>query len=204
MRPDITIYETMEQRSDEWYAVRMGVATASQFKRVVGGRGGDLTYMCELIGQKLTSRGKDLYFGDAIEHGVVTEERAVANYELISGHNVSHVGFIKWGEFLGCSPDGLVDDNGLIEVKCPDTHTFIKWKIQGGVPKDHIHQVLGSLWITGREWCDFVYYDPRMPTPHTVFTVRVTAEEYKKEIHELAEKVLDFREKMIGYLEIFK
>lgn len=198
------IYNSFEQGSDDWKSARMGVATASQFKRVMGGKGGDMTYMYELISQRLTGIAKELYFLPAVDHGSATEAQAMATYEVITGYNVHHLAFMKLGEYFGYSPDGLVDESGLVEIKCPDTCTFIKWRIDGGVPKEHLYQLLGALWVTGREWLDFVYFDPRMPTSHTVFIIRVTADAYKYEIEKLGEKLLDFKARLIGNLEIFK
>lgn len=198
------IYDSFEQRSPEWYEARMGVATASQFKRIMGGRGGDITYMSELISQRLTNRAKEHYIGDSMEHGIETESQAVANYEFIENVDVRQVAFIKMDDYIGCSPDGLVGDDGLIEIKCPDTHTHIKWTLSGVVPKDHIHQVLGSLWVTGRKWADFISFDPRLDTPHDFFKVRVYSDDHKEDIESISKKVLSFKENMIESLKKFK
>lgn len=203
MTKGVQIYDSFEQRSDDWYSVRMGVATASQFKRICGGRGGDITYMAELIAQRLTKKAKHMYMGESMEHGMQTEDQAVSTYEFMNNVEVKSVGFIKIDEFIGCSPDGLVGDDGIIEIKCPDSHTHVKWRITGGIPKEHFHQLIGSLWVTGRDWADFISFDPRIESPHDIFIQRVYAENMKKDIEEISSKVMRFRNDMIGHLKTF-
>jgi putative phage-type endonuclease len=204
MRKNLEIFESFEQRSDEWYAARMGVITASQFKRLVGGRGGDITYMSELIAQKLTGTSKEHFTSASMEHGIETENQAVSHYEFMNDIDVKHVAFMKIDEFLGCSPDGLVGDDGLLEIKCPDTHTHVKWTLAGGVPKDHIHQVLGSMLVTGRKWVDFISFDPRLDSPNDFFIKRVWAKDMTKEMDLLESKILAFRTSMIEQLKRFE
>jgi len=196
------VFKSFEQRSEEWHQIRMGIATSSQFKRIMGGKGGDITYMSELISQKLTKRAKEIYTSDSMEYGIQTEKQAIANYEFINNVKVDHVAFIQLNDSIGCSPDGLIGDHGLIEIKCPETHTHIKWIINGEIPKDHIHQVLGSLWVTGREWVDFISYDYRLESPNDLFIVRAYANDYSDEINKINEKVSLFTDKMIDGLNI--
>ncbi len=198
------IYDSFEQRSDEWYEIRKGLVTASQFKRIMSGRGGDITYMSELISERLTGKPKEPYVNEAILHGIETEEQAIANYELISCTDVKSVSFVKMDDHIGCSPDGMIDKDGLIEVKCPNTPTHIKWMLQGNkIPSDHLTQVLGSLWVTDRKWADFVSFDPRLEYPHNTFIVRATFDEYKDQIENIKGKVLQFKESLIRELDRF-
>ncbi len=197
-------YDSFEQGSDTWHQIRMGLATSSQFKRLMAGRGGDITYMAELISQRLTNKSKELYWNESMRHGTETEGQAIANYELITQTDVKGVSFVKRDDYIGCSPDGLVGDDGLVEVKCPDTHTHIKWMIQGDkIPSDHLTQVLGSLWITERKWADFISFDPRLEYPHNIFIVRATFDDHRGEIDKIADKVLKFKESLISELVRF-
>ena len=198
------IYDSFEQRSDEWYEVRMGVITASQFKRVMGGRGGDLTYMSELMSQKLTNRSKEMYMSDAMEHGVETEKQAVCAYEFMNNVNATEVAFVKKDAFIGASPDALIGKDGMLEIKCPDTHTHIKWKMSGTIPKEHFHQVIGSLWVTGRKWADFMSFCPYLDPPHDTLIIRVYKKDVKEEIDLLRSKIMSFKEKMVGSLKTFE
>lgn len=191
-REAIKIYESFDQRSDEWHSVRRGVATASQFKRIIGNRGGDLTYMNELISERLTGVSKEIYTNSAMEHGIAYEEQAVANYEFMKDVDVRKVAFVSMNDYIGCSPDGLVGDDGVIEVKCPESHTHLKWVLNGGLPKEHIWQVLGSLIVTERKWADFISFDPRFNPPENLFIIRIYASEMKEEMEILRTKLTEF------------
>jgi hypothetical protein len=106
---------------------------------------------------------------------------------------VNQVGFVELNEFVGCSPDGLIGDDGLIEIKCPNTATHIEYIIDGELPKEYEKQVHSQLWITDRKWCDFVSYDPRL-TDRPIWIKRV---ERKSGIEfDIVEAVNNFIEEM--------
>ena len=196
MSIEIFEYEPMiynvAQRSKEWYELRMGCVTASQVMRIMGGRGGDITYMNELIAQKLTYQYKEIYLTDAIDHGVQHEGDAILAYEFHSNNSVSAVGFVKCNDLLGVSPDGFVGDSGLVEVKCPDSNTHIGYIREDDIPKKYLYQMLYQMIVTNRHWCDFVSYDPRMPYPHNLFVKRCCLKDYSDECDKLKDRLVDF------------
>jgi putative phage-type endonuclease len=164
------ILETATQRSEDWYAARLGKATASRFRDVIAAlKSGapaqaQRDYLTELVVERLTQQPIQRYTTAAMTWGTEQEPAARAAYERITGRIVEETGFVAHDTLLaGCSPDGLVDWDGLIEIKCPYSTAVHIETLLNGMPSDHIPQVQGQLWITGREWCDFVSFDPRMP-----------------------------------------
>jgi hypothetical protein len=173
------ILETSDQRTEDWYAARLGKATASRFKDAIAtkkqtekqkkdGLPGDpmqaqLDYCTELVVERLTGQRAQKFVTAAMQWGD-HEPAARAAYERVTGRIVEETGFVAHDTLMaGCSPDGLVDWDGLIEIKCPfNTANHIE-TLLNGMPAEHTAQVQGQMWITGREWCDFVSYDPRMP-----------------------------------------
>ena len=184
------ILETATQRTEDWYAARIGKATASRFKDAIATKKqtekqkkdnlpGDpmqaqLDYLTELVVERLTQQPVQRYATAAMQWGTEQEPAARAAYERVTGISVEETGFICHDTLLaGCSPDGLVDWDGLIEIKCPwNTANHIE-TLLNGMPDDHRAQVQGQMWITGRQWCDFVSYDPRMPAELQLHVQRI-------------------------------
>jgi len=164
------ILETDTQRSEDWYAARLGKATASRFRDAIAAlKSGapaqaQRDYLTELVVERLTQQPIQRFQSAAMTWGTEQEPAARAAYERATGRIVEETGFVCHDTLMaGCSPDGLIDWDGLIEIKCPfNTANHIE-TLLNGMPADHISQVQGQMWITGREWCDFVSYDPRMP-----------------------------------------
>jgi hypothetical protein len=173
------ILETAAQRTEDWYAARIGKATASRFKDAIATKKqtekqrkdnlpGDpmqaqLDYMTELVVERLTGQRVQKFVTAAMQWGD-HEPAARTAYEQRTGISVEETGFICHDTLLaGCSPDGLVDWDGLIEIKCPYNSAVHIETLLRGMPDEHRAQVQGQMWITGRQWCDFVSYDPRMP-----------------------------------------
>jgi YqaJ-like viral recombinase domain len=184
------ILETADQRTDDWYAARCGKATASRFKDAIATKKqtekqkkdnlpGDpmqaqLDYLTELVVERLTQQPVQRYATAAMQWGTEQEPAARAAYERVTGISVEETGFVAHDTLLaGCSPDGLVDWDGLVEIKCPwNTAVHIE-TLLNGMPDEHIPQVQGQMWITGREWCDFVSFDPRMPAELQLHVQRI-------------------------------
>jgi putative phage-type endonuclease len=174
------ILETATQRDDDWYAARCGKATASRFKDAMAtlknGQPAQAQrdYLTELVVERLTGQPVQKFTTAAMLWGTEQEAAARAAYEQITGTEVEETGFIAHDTlYAGCSPDGLVDWDGLIEIKCPYNSAVHIETLLGGMPTEHMPQVQGQMWITGREWCDFVSYDPRMPAELQLHVQRI-------------------------------
>lgn len=203
------IISDIEQGSDEWHALRYGWITASKFKDVISsGRGGAesktrKSYMFQLAGEILTEAREEGFTSEYMEWGTKTEPQARAMYELDTGNTVDQVSFIRHDSIkAGCSPDGLVGDNGLIEIKCPKTTTQIETFLSGKMPTAHNAQVQGQLWISEREWCDFVSFDPRINGQSGYFKTRVFRDE--DYIKELESKIIKFESDLLEIVGTLK
>lgn len=170
------------QGTPEWYAARAGKVTASRISDVIAkiasGKPSALraTYMGELLCERLTGVCEPGYVSPAMQWGTDNEPLARAAYEYDRpGLEVLEVGFVDHPEVFmsGASPDGYVGDDGLIEVKCPNTATHIDTLDSGGVPTKYLGQIQWQLACTGRQWCDFVSFDPRLPPGLRLFVKRV-------------------------------
>ena len=204
------ILETATQRSDDWYAARCGKATASRFKDVMarlknGNPAADRQkYLTELVVERLTGQPGPAYENAAMRWGAEQEEYARRTYEQrVLLDNVEQVGFICHDVLMaGCSPDGLVDWDGLIEIKCPYNSAVHIDTLLNGMPAEHAPQVQGQMWITGRQWCDFVSYDPRMPEPLQLYVQRIHAD--PKAIADLAFGVSAFLKEVGAQVEALR
>jgi len=192
------IIKDIEQGTEEWKELRLGKVTASRFKDVIAnGQGGKpsktrLAYMYQLAAEILTGEQQDFYSNQYMEWGNENEPRARSMYEFESNCDVEQVAFIVHNEWVGVSPDGLIGNDGLIEIKCPKTTTQIEYFLSGKVPASYRPQIQGQLWVSEREWCDFISFDPRVNGVSGYFKVR----EYRdnKYILELEKKVFEFVE----------
>jgi len=157
------------QGSVEWFQERCGRATASRFKDVLakiksGEAATRRNYRAQLVVERLTQLAQETYSNAAMQYGTETEPQARAAYEFKTDNAVEEVGFIQHSDLLaGCSPDGLIGADGGIEIKCPFQSAVHIDTLLTGMPSEHMAQIQGSMWITGRQWWDFVSYDGRLP-----------------------------------------
>lgn len=157
------------QGTEEWLAERVGFATASRFKDIMatiktGEAAARRNYRAQLVVERLTGKQQDSFQNDAMRHGTETEPDARIAYEATTGKLVGEVGFIKHNIIsAGCSPDGLIGEDGGLEIKCPYQTAIHIETLLTGMPSEHIAQIQGAMWITGRKWWDFVSFDPRLP-----------------------------------------
>ena len=192
----------MEQGSDEWLAIRLGKVTASKMSDVLSkGRGTapsklSETYMMELLAEKLTGESKPFFENDAMRWGNETEPQAGFMYTLKTGNKIEHVAFIERDEFTGVSPDGLIGEDGMIEIKCPTTTTQIKRALTDNYSKDYYAQIQMQLWVAERKWCDFLSFDPRLDCDAGYLLQRVERDE--EFIENMKEKTAAFIDKMNG------
>lgn len=180
-----------EQLSDEWWAARMGCVTASEFKSVMAKGEGKTrrAYMMKLLGEKLTGEPADHYSNGHMERGHTMEGEARNLYAFLKDAEPRSVGFIRNGE-IGCSPDSLIGDDGMLEIKTRLPHLQLEVLLAGELPSENKAQVYGQLWVAEREWCDFVSYWPKLP----LFVKRVYRDE--KYIALIAREVAIFLEEM--------
>ena len=170
----------MEQRTDDWFAARVGKVTASRVADVVAKtKSGYSTsrenYMAQLVCERLTGKPAESFTNSAMQWGTDTEPLARAAYEAKMDVLVDEVGFIDHPSIVnsGASPDGLVGADGLIEIKCPNTATHIDTLLNQAVPKKYADQIFWQMACTNRDWCDFVSYDPRLPPDLQLFIKRI-------------------------------
>ena len=170
----------IEQGTNDWFAERCGKATGSRIADAVartksGWGASRKNYMAQLIAERLTGQVAESYTNAAMQWGIDTEPEAVAAYAFLTGHDVQEVGFVPHPsiEDSGASPDRLVNDDGLVEVKCPNTATHIDTLIGQKIDRRYLIQIQWQLACTGRQWCDFVSYDPRLPGHLSMFVQRV-------------------------------
>ena len=195
----------IDQGTDEWLSLRYGWTTASRFKDVMAKGQGKTrkSYMYHLAAEAISDMRQETFTSEYMEWGTATEPQARAMYEVATGNVVDEVTFIKLDEEnkIGCSPDGLIGDDGMIEIKCPKTTTQIETFLSGKMPTGHNPQVQGQLWISNRQWCDFVSFDPRIDGESSFMRVRVERdEEYIKELSDACYKFTDELKAMIKIL----
>jgi putative phage-type endonuclease len=140
---------------------------------------GRYKYKVKLLAERLTNTAGESFTNAAMEWGVEQEQFAAIAYESAMNMFTDKTGFwlhptIPW---LGVSPDRLIGDDGLIEIKCPNTSTHLGYLFDGKVPADYYKQIQCQLWVTGRQWCDFVSYDPRLPKRNQLLIVRTERDE---------------------------
>lgn len=170
----------MQQGSDEWLAARCGRVTASRMADVMAktrsGYGASrANYLAELVAERLTGQPAARFTNDAMRWGTDQEPNARAAYAFAYGVEVEETGLVMHPTIadFGASPDGLIGDDGLIEIKCPNTATHIDTLLTGAVPQKYVLQMQTQMACTGRQWCDFVSYDPRMPAEMQSWVKRV-------------------------------
>ena len=175
---------TIEQGSPEWFALRAGKVTASRVadilaKTKTGPSASRQNYLIELAIQRTTGIIQESYTNAAMEWGTQTEPQARVAYEVNTNNFVDQVAFIDHPNiaWFGCSPDGLVSDRGLVEIKCPNSATHWEYFKSKKPPQKYFIQMQAQIAVTGRDWCDFVSFDPRMPDRSQLLVVRVPRDE---------------------------
>lgn len=187
----------IEQGTPEWHALRCGKATASRIADIIaktktGYSTSRANYMAELVAERLTGKPAESYTNAAMQWGTEKEPDARTAYEWQYNSQVVQVSFIDHQniKMSGASPDGLVDDDGLVEFKCPNTATHIDALLGGSIPGKYITQMQWQMACTDRSWCDWCSYDPRLPENMQLFVQRVQRD--NKMIMELEREVCLF------------
>ena len=161
------IVHDVEQGTDEWLALRCGIPTASMFDKIITPTGKASTssggYMNTLLAEWLTGKPGGMEPTAWMQRGTEMEPEARAWYEMETDADVSTVGFLTRDDgLIGCSPDGLIGNSGLLEIKCPSPGVHVEYLLSGKIPDKYWPQVQGQLWIAERDWCDFISYNPDM------------------------------------------
>lgn len=187
----------IEQGTPEWHQLRAGKVTASRVADILaqtrtGPSASRQNYLIELALQRSTGTIEPSYTNAAMEWGTQTEPQARVAYEVETGNFVDQVAFMEHPliAWFGCSPDGLVGSDGLIEIKCPNSATHWEYFKAQKPPQKYVTQIQTQLCVTGRKWCDFVSFDPRMPSRSQLLIVRVDRDEVF--IAEIEQKVKQF------------
>jgi len=178
---------TEDQRTNEWLQARAGKVTASRFKDVISRTAKGLPtadrtrYLWQIVTERLTGQPVQMPDAAPLRWGRENEDAARTAYLFTSSAKLTETGFVAHPTLAcGASPDGLLSDDsdpdgmfGLIEIKCPwNTQVHLETWLNG-MPEDHQAQIQGQMWLTGREWCDFVSFDPRMPADLQLYVQRV-------------------------------
>jgi len=186
---------SIPQGSPEWLAARAGKVTASRISDVMAAKttAAYRDYRAQIVAEILTGQPQESGFTNAaMQWGTEQEKFARAEYELACDWTVDEIGIVLHPtiERGAASPDGLVSTNGLVEIKCPKTATHLQTLIDKKQPRQYENQMLWQMACTGREWCDFVSYDPRLPDDLQLFVHRFDRDE--KRIEEIEEAVKQF------------
>ncbi|TGT76749.1 MULTISPECIES: lambda exonuclease family protein [unclassified Mesorhizobium] len=168
------------QGSPEWFAERCGKVTASRVADVIartktGWGASRANYMAQLVAERLTGTVAESYTNAAMQWGTDMEPEARKTYEFFTNNKVEPATFVPHRSIAdtGASPDGYVGTDGLVEIKCPITATHIETLLAGSVAGKYVTQIQWQLACTGRQWCDYVSFDPRMPATMSIFIKRV-------------------------------
>ena len=187
----------IEQGSEAWQAQRRGKVTASRVADVIkktksGYSTSRKNYAAQLLCERLTGKTAEGFTNAAMQWGVEKEPEARAAYEFMKNVTVEQVSFVDHPSIAmsGASPDGLVGDDGLVEIKCCNTATHLETLMSGEIDPDYITQIQWQIACTGRKWCDYVGFDPRLPAHLQLFIKRV--ERDQRTIIELESEVTGF------------
>lgn len=196
----------VEQGTPEWLAARLGIPTASEFSTVLAkGRGGGTsatrtTYLRKLAGERITGQPMWSYSNEHMERGKEQEGEARDLYAMLTDSAPVQIGFMRRGD-VGCSPDSLVGDDGLLEIKTRLAHLQIEVLETGEVPSEHVAQLQGQLWVSGRRWVDFVSYCPGLPPfvkrverdEAYIATLAIGVEDFLADLAALVERISNYR-----------
>jgi putative phage-type endonuclease len=198
------IVKDIEQQSPEWFAIRKGKMTASHAQAIGNAGKGLETYIYDLVAEEYSSAEKEQFSNEHTERGNELEEVARGIYELENNVDVEQVTFIEYDEYVGCSPDGLVGENGLIEIKSPNDTEYLKYLIfgEGQIDTKYIWQCQMQMLVTGRSWNDLVIYNPNFKKSMLVYRIIPDKEKFEKLLNgfEVGKKlILEIKEKLKKY-----
>jgi len=158
------VFNDVLQNTDEWLELRQGRFTSSSFKDLFMGKAtaGYQKAIYRPVYERLTGESPESFSSDYMARGHEMEPYAVEQYEMETFNDTSNGGFWTMGEWIGASPDSMIGENGLLEIKSPAFNTMINYLLKGELPKIYHWQVYGQMYVTGREYCDFMSFHPKL------------------------------------------
>lgn len=201
-------YHEVEQGSEEWKALRIGKLSASRAKDLLatvryGEAAGYRNYKSELAVERITGVRYDRYKTVQMQYGTDTEAVAATMYQLVTGNVATVCGIFEIdGTNVVASPDRLVGNDGLVEIKCRELGNHVESIATGKVPKEYFQQIQFQLWVTNRQWADYVSYGDEMPDNAQVFIKRVERDE--EVINEIIERVQQIEEDITKITDVIK
>ncbi len=200
------IHADILQGSEDWFDLRLGrIGSTDASCLVVVGKSkstlgtGAITMLYEKSAEIITGEHKNHYRSEAMDRGSELEPVARREYEDRELKKVKEAGYISKGDYFGYSPDGLIGDNGLVEIKCPEGPEFVRYSITNKISKAYYAQVQWALWISAREWCDFVVFNPDFPNNMIVNRITLdkdmqerfdkASEEFNKSLSKILERL---------------
>ena len=164
-----------EQRTEDWYNIRKGKMTASNAETIIANGKGLETYIYNLMAEYYSSAEKENYINADMQRGIDLEPEARLEFEFYTNLDVQEVGFIEHNEFIGVSPDGLIGDDGLIEIKCPNDSIYFKLLLSNNIKPEYIAQMQMQMYVTDRQYCYFVSYNPNFEK--SLYIKKITRDE---------------------------
>jgi putative phage-type endonuclease len=157
-------FYNVEQNTEEWMAMRLGKFTASMFADLMQTPStlGYQKAINRVVYERATGEQPESFSNEYMDRGHELEPMAKEAYELLTFNTVSNGGFFEVNEWIGASPDGVVNNEGIVEIKAPAFNTMIDYIVKNELPKTYFWQVQGQLWVTGLQWCDFMAYHPKL------------------------------------------
>jgi hypothetical protein len=195
----IEIFDKIEQNSPQWFEIRRGLPTTSQFKAILAKGEGKTraSYMRKLAAEIITGKPSEEFKRPELDRGHAMEAEARNFYSFLADVDPQLVGFVRNGQ-KGASPDAFIDENGLLEIKTQRGDLLIETIDKGEFPAEHKAQVQGQLWVAEREYCDLIVYWPNMPP----FIKRVYRDSMY--IHKLSQAVDQFNDELAATVERIK
>lgn len=198
------IIKDIEQGTPEWFAIRSGKMTASHAQAIGNVGKGLETYIYDLVAEEYSSAEKEQFSNEHTERGNELESTARGIYELENMVDVNQVTFVEYNDYVGCSPDGLVGEDGLIEIKCPNDTEYLKYLIfgEGQIDTKYIWQCQMQMLVTDRKWNDLIIYNPNFNKSMLVFRINPDKDMFEKLLNGFEvgkNKKLEIKEKLKTY-----
>ena len=149
-----------EQRTEDWYNIRKGKMTASNAETIIANGKGLETYIYNLMAEYYSSAEKENYINADMQRGIDLEPEAKIEFQFYTGLDIREVGCVELNEYILVSPDGLIGDDGLIEIKCPNDSIYFKLLLSNNIKPEYIAQMQMQMYVTDRQYCYFVSYNP--------------------------------------------